>query len=137
ELHRTVPILLSRHIQVHIGRLAALGANLRLDLFAFRIQDIAKHHPGAFLGEQPGFRSALSSGPTANQGHFACESCHVSPPPMLPAWSIQVCSRLAQAVISLATCRIALGRCSLKSAAAWLLAWSVIPRTSIYGTPLK
>ena len=86
-LYRALPVLLTCHIQVHIGRFAALGANLRLDLCTFRIQDVAKHYLGAFLGKQPGFRSALSASPTANQCHFACESCHISPPCIHPASS--------------------------------------------------
>ena len=62
---------------MYIGRLPALGADRGLDLFAFLVQDITKHHFRAFLGEHFGFHSALSSGTTANQRHFAGKPCHV------------------------------------------------------------
>jgi hypothetical protein len=65
---------------MHIGRLPALGANRCLDLFAFLVQDVTKHHFCAFLGEHFGFHSALPASTTANQRHFAGKPCHILSP---------------------------------------------------------
>jgi hypothetical protein len=65
---------------MHIGRLPALGADHCLDLFAFLVQDISKHHFGAFPGKHGGFHSALASGTTANQRYFPCQPCHILSP---------------------------------------------------------
>ena len=66
---------------MHVRRLTALCAYLLLHLFPRLIQEVAKHHAGAFLGEEPRFCSPLAPGPAANQCDFAIKSAHVSIPP--------------------------------------------------------
>src|SRR5215471_147580 len=76
--HGLDPIGLVGHIQMHIGRLTALGADRLLYLLPHCIQDVAHHYAGAFLREEPRFGRPLPPGPATNQGDFALQSAHGS-----------------------------------------------------------
>src|SRR5712691_3324094 len=65
---------------MHVGRLTALGADLLLHLLPRCIQDVAQHHAGAFLSEEPRFGRPLAPGPATNQCDFALQSAHGSLP---------------------------------------------------------
>src|SRR5207244_7695907 len=81
--HGLDPIGLVGHIQMHVGRLTALGADRLLHLLPRCIQDVAHHHAGAFLREEPRFGRPLAAGPATNQCDFALESAHGSLPPAI------------------------------------------------------
>src|SRR5438132_12731345 len=68
---------------MHVGRLTALGADRLLHLLPRGIQDVAHHHAGAFLREEPRFGRPLAPGPATNQCDFALESAHGSLPPAI------------------------------------------------------
>src|SRR6266487_886992 len=65
---------------MHIGRLTALGADRLLHLRPRCIQDVAHHHAGAFLREEPRFGRSLAPGPATNQCDFTLQSVHGSLP---------------------------------------------------------
>src|SRR5499427_8647204 len=78
--HGLDPIGFVGHIQMHVGRLTALGADRLLYLLPRCIQDVAHHHAGAFLREEPRFGRPLAPGPATNQCDFALQSAHGSLP---------------------------------------------------------
>src|SRR5712691_10636348 len=63
---------------MHVCRFTALGADLLHHLLPRCIQDVAHHHAGAFLREEPRFGRPLAPGPATNQCDFALESAHGS-----------------------------------------------------------
>ena len=65
---------------MHVGRLTALGADRLLHLRPRCIEDVAHHHAGAFLREEPRFGRPLAPGPATNQCDFALQSAHGSLP---------------------------------------------------------
>src|SRR5207244_10237850 len=78
--HGLDPIGLVGHIQMHVGRPTARGAHRLLHLLPRCIQDVAHHHAGAFLREEPRFGRPLAPGPATNQCDFALQSAHGSLP---------------------------------------------------------
>ena len=70
------PVVIAGHVQVHVSRFTSCRPDVGLDLSAGIVQHIAKDHLGAFTCKERGFRGALATGPTADQGNFAIESTH-------------------------------------------------------------
>src|SRR5688572_17621104 len=66
---------------MYVGGLAVLRTYLLLHLLPRLIQNVAKHHAGAFLREESRFCCPLPSGSTANHRDFPIESTHASIPP--------------------------------------------------------
>ena len=62
RLDSRVPFLFVGHVQMHVDRVASGLGNLGRHGGAFLVQHVGQHDLGAFLGEQPGFGSALTSG---------------------------------------------------------------------------
>src|SRR5262249_19981655 len=58
--HGLDPIGLVGHIQIHVGRLTAPSADRLLHLLPRGVQDVAHHHAGAFLREEPRFSRPLA-----------------------------------------------------------------------------
>ena len=70
------PVRFTGDIQVHVGRLAAGGTDLCLNLCAGFIQDISEDHMRTLAAKHACFAGALSPGSTTDEGHFAIEPTH-------------------------------------------------------------
>src|SRR5262249_36782218 len=75
---RHAPVVLAGDVQVDVRRLAAVGADLGLDLLALVVEHIAEHDRRALGNEHAPFDRALSTGATADQRDLTVEPSHAS-----------------------------------------------------------
>ena len=76
SLHRPLPVGLAGHVEMHVRRVEAGGADGCLHLAALVVPDIAEDHPGALPREGLGLRRALPARPATDQRNLAVEPAH-------------------------------------------------------------
>ena len=84
QLDGRLPVGLAGHVEMHVGRGQAGGADFCLDLGTLVVEDIAEDHRGAFLGEAHRLARALAARPAADQRNLAIQLAHAPSLPFKP-----------------------------------------------------
>src|SRR5262249_4494805 len=118
--HGRSPVLLASHVQMHVGRVAPRSADLRLELLAVVVEDVAEDDARAFPDEHPCLGRALPTRPAADQCHLAVKSSHGC----LLRIDLWPCESLQPALLYSATCLVEMHQRPRRAAARFRLALS-------------